>query len=352
MSITRGASRVAEHTLITVSVVVPVHNGGVKFGKCLDSLENCSPPPVEIVVVADGRSDGEWLRAQQKGHKTIILETRSGPAHARNIGATEARGDIILFIDADVLVEKDIIRRIQTLFTEQQHLAAVFGSYDDEPFEQDLISQYRNLLHHFVHQSAREDASTFWGACGAIRKSVFMSMGGFNPLYRKPSIEDIEFGYRLKQKGHAIRLQKDIQVTHLKHWNMFSMLKTDIFCRAIPWTELLLKQGNIILDLNLSFMARLSTLLVFLLLPAPLIACFFAMYNVVAMLCCIMLLAINGKFYFFIAKKRGLFFLLQTLPLHWLYFLYSGFSFIFVYFRNNFWRRFIGRCSRAKLFSS
>jgi glycosyltransferase involved in cell wall biosynthesis len=324
----------------------------MQFKKCLESLENCSPPPFEIVVVADGRSDGGWLTAQQRGHKTIILETRNGPAHARNIGAAEARGDIILFIDADVLVKGDIIHRVQALFATQPHLAAAFGSYDDEPFEQDSVSQYRNLLHHFTHQSAREEASTFWGACGAIRKSVFISVGGFSTLYREPSIEDIEFGNRLKQQGHAIRLQKDLQVTHLKRWSMASMLKTDIFRRAFPWTELLLKQGGISSDLNLTVMARLSTLLVFLLIPALLLSLFFPDFILVAMLCCIILLVVNRSFYILLARKRGVLFLLPALPLHWLYYLYSGVSFIFVYCRNIFWRRFSDCCGRVKLFTS
>ncbi len=343
---------VTEKSRDMVSVVIPVHNGGQKFRRCLEALQHCHPPPDEIIVVADGRSDGAWAMAQAHGHRTIVLERQGGPAHARNVGAAAAHGDILLFLDGDVVAGPDIIARIRTLFAEQGYVSAIIGSYDDVPAEQDLISQYRNLLHHFIHQSSREDASTFWGACGAIRKSVFTAAGGFDPRYRMPSIEDIELGYRLRHHGYRIRLQKDLQVTHLKKWSLASMVCTDILRRAIPWTELLLKQGRIIGDLNLSLMARLSTVLVFLLLLTPLAVAVVPEYLVVALLCCTVLFFINRGFYFFLARKRGWFFLLQTFPLHWLYFLYSGFSFLFVLFRDNFWRRFPRCRGREKFFTS
>ncbi len=339
-------------TCFAVSVIVPVHNGGIKFRACLDSLEKCSPSPCEIIIVADGWSDGEWLVAKQRGHRTLVNERQNGPAHARNIGAAAAQGDILLFIDADVVVNSDVILRIQSLFSREPHLSAIIGSYDDTPFEADLVSQYRNLLHHFIHQTSQEDASTFWGACGAVRKSVFVALGGFDAQYQRPSIEDIEFGYRMKKEGYEIRLQKDLQVTHLKKWSLAVMLKTDIFNRAIPWSELLLRQGSIAGDLNLSFMARLSTVLVFLLTLLPLAWYFSTGYILASAACCLVLLAINRKFYLFLLQRRGLVFLLCTLPLHWLYFLYSGISFLYVFSKVTVLRRLIGANNSAKSFSS
>lgn len=136
----------------------------------------------------------------------------------------------------------------------------MFGSYDDTPGEPNFFSQYRNLLHHYVHQTGNEDASTFWGACGAIRRDIFMKMNGFDEGYARPSIEDIELGYRLKQAGHRIFLAKDIQITHLKRWTLWSMLSADFFCRALPWTRLILENGGFVNDLNLKVSSRVSVI--------------------------------------------------------------------------------------------
>ena len=314
----------------TVSIIVPVYNGGEKFSLCLDSLKKCVPPPLEIIVVADGQSDGSWRLAEEHGFKTVILDDNGGPGRARNIGAESARGDILLFIDADVLVQKDIIEHVQEVFAQTTDLDAVIGSYDNNPMEKNFISQYRNLHHHFIHQIARENASTFWGACGAIRRITFLQEGGFDERYKTPSIEDIELGYRLKEKGCRIMLRKQLQVTHMKRWNFISMLKTDIFSRSIPWTRLLLRKNCMINDLNLSFSSRLSTLLVFFLILSSFSWTMFSYSPIITVFCLSLLLALNMKFYTLLWRKHGLIFMIKALPLHWLYFFYSGISFLFI----------------------
>jgi GT2 family glycosyltransferase len=240
-----------------------------------------------------------------------------------------------LFIDADVTVSKDIIERVSDFFISYPNAAAMIGSYDDNPFEKDHLSQYRNLLHHFTHQCANTEASTFWGACGAIRRDVFITSGGFNETYTLPCIEDIELGYRLKDRGLCLHLLKDLQVKHLKKWEFTSMLKTDIFNRAIPWTELLIKRKKKEYDLNLSLSSRISTLLLFL-LPVFIFAWIFSGESYFLSVLIILLLAINWNFYFFLLKKRGGLFLLRSLPFHWLYFLYSGLSYAYAFFKFTF----------------
>ena len=120
--------------------------------------------------------------------------------------------------------------------------------------------RYKNLFHHFTHQQANSQASTFWGACGAIRREIFLAAGGFDENYRKPCIEDIELGYRLTAAGHRIKLVKSLQVKHLKRWGWLSLLKADFFQRALPWTELILRDRRFISDLNLRISSRISVL--------------------------------------------------------------------------------------------
>src|SRR5439155_18197341 len=114
------------------------------------------------------------------------------PAVARNLAAGEARGAVLFFVDADVRLAPDAVARVQTEFQSDPGLAALFGSYDQLPAAPNFISQYKNLLHHFVHQDSADEGTSFWAGCGAIRRDIFASLGGFNTGYRRPSIEDIE----------------------------------------------------------------------------------------------------------------------------------------------------------------
>jgi GT2 family glycosyltransferase len=316
-----------KHAVMSLSVIVPVHNGGENFRVCLESLKESHMPPTEIIVVADGDTDGSSQLAKEFDVQVLRFQSSGGPGRARNLGAARAQGELLLFIDADVAISRDVIGQVAAMFAQEPSIDAIIGSYDDEPAEPNFLSQYRNLLHHYVHQQGNEDASTFWGACGAIRRSVFLSIGGFDERYVRPSVEDIELGYRLKKAGHRIQLCKWLKVKHLKRWDAITMVKADFFQRALPWTEIILREGNCIKDLNTTMSGRASvalTLLLFSLMgfswwqPSGLAAA-----GVVALV----LLLLNVRLYGFFLRRRGFQFAIRSVPWHWLYFLYSGIAF-------------------------
>ncbi|MBU0484648.1 MAG: glycosyltransferase [Proteobacteria bacterium] len=319
-----------------ISVIIPVHNGGDDFRQCLEALATSQPPPEEIIVVADGESDGSWRLAYDFQVRVINLPTPSGPAHARNLGAQTATGEILLFIDADVLVRPDTVAMVRDYFHNHPAVSAIMGSYDDTPTATNFLSQYRNLFHHYTHQTGAIEASTFWTGCGAIRADVFRKMGGFDQNRCRPlsracpgTIEDVELGYRLKESGHSIHLLKELQVKHLKRWDLRSIIRTDFFYRALPWTELLLTRGRMINDLNLKKQTRLSIVLIF-----SLITCILALLvgtptGTVAIILSLLLLLINWRCYSFFYQKRGLRFAALVIPWHWLYFFYSGIAYIY-----------------------
>lgn len=314
---------------LTVSVIIPVYNGGTSFHNCLSSLMKAVTPSTEVIVVADGDTDGSWLVAENFGVKVIRIPTSGGLAKARNIGARAAVGDILFFVDADVVIYPDTISKVLKAFEIQPDLTALIGSYDDAPGSNNFLSQYKNLFHHYTHQRAKEEASTFWGACGAIRRQVFLSMGGFDENYRRPSIEDIELGCRLKAAGYSIKLYKDIQVKHLKYWGPVSLLKAELFYRAIPWTELIWRSRNLSNDLNLDIKSRLSTVLVYTLLCVLTVAWWWNELIVVALVLGLVIIGLNLSVYQFFYKKRGFWFALRVIPWHWFYYIYCGFAFAF-----------------------
>jgi glycosyltransferase involved in cell wall biosynthesis len=256
----------------SLSVIVPVYNGGKEFRACLEAICTSDSSDIELIVVDDGSTDDSAETARGFGATILTTSGRRGPAHARNLGANHARGELLLFLDADVIAHPDTIGRVIAAFQADPQLDALVGSYDDSPAYPDFLSQYKNLMHHFVHQCAQKQASTFWTGCGAIRREVFLRHGGFDESYARPAIEDIELGYRLRQAGCRMVLDGRVQVKHLKRWTFIGLLQTDVLDRGIPWTELILRDRRMPNDLNLQTSQRASVVLVYLLLGMAAIA--------------------------------------------------------------------------------
>ncbi len=261
----RNAPREAEGD-VSLSVVVPVRDGGAQLEQCLDALLASDFSRFELIVVDDGSTDGgaSVAACRARGVEVVELSRNLGPAAARNRGAERARGNVLLFVDSDVVVRPGTVARVAAFLSRQPGVAAVFGSYDDAPAAANFVSQYKNLQHHFVHQQASERAETFWAGCGAVRRAAFDAVGGFDERqYTKPSVEDIELGQRLRRAGYSVALDKGLQVKHLKRWTFTSLLRADIFHRALPWSRLILNDGGALInDLNLRVRERVSAALV------------------------------------------------------------------------------------------
>jgi GT2 family glycosyltransferase len=225
--------------VVQISAIVPATSETPTLDACVAAMHAADDGPDEVVVVTDPNFDG--------------------PAAARNAGARDATGDVLVFVDADVVVHHDAFRRIRTAFDSEPDLTALFGSYDVAPSAPGVVSGFRNLLHHHVHQSAGGPATTFWAGLGAVRSNAFREAGGFDEeRYRVPSIEDVELGMRLTDAGGRIVLAPELQGTHLKAWTLHQMLYTDFLRRGVPWVRLLLERGSSSSALNLGWRHRLS----------------------------------------------------------------------------------------------
>jgi glycosyltransferase involved in cell wall biosynthesis len=313
-------------------VVIPVHNGGRAFERCLRGLRASTWTAYELIVVDDGSTDGSAALAEAYGARLVRTAKPHGPAAARNAGAQIARAPIVFFLDADVALQPTALTKTMARFQANPGLAALFGSYDDQPADPGLVSRYRNLLHHYVHQQGdfqnqSRPARTFWTGCGAIRLNVFLELGGFDPrLYRRPAIEDIELGFRLTQAGHRIELVRDIQATHLKRWTLIEVIRTDVFRRGLPWMLLLLRTGVSQSDLNVSPGQRLSVVCTAVGLLGLLVASWFPAGLGMIVTCLGLILLLNIHFYQFLWRRGGFRFALASVPLHLAYFVCCGVS--------------------------
>jgi glycosyltransferase involved in cell wall biosynthesis len=322
---------------LPISVIVPACNSRLHLPRCLDALARADYEHYEVIVVDDCSTDDTARVAERYGARCLRTPQRMGPAGARNLGAQSATGVILLFVDADVVAPREILRLVAEDFARDPQLAAVFGSYDDTPAWTTFISQYKNLMHHYVHQSSSEQAATFWAGCGAIRKDVFDEFHGFDAqAYFAPSIEDIALGLRLAQSGCSIKLDKRIEVKHLKQWTVPNLLRADIFYRAVPWTRLIVNSRQLPRDLNLTYASRASSVLVGLLLLGCVLLPFSlagvaglgpAVLLAAMALIALVLLFLNRDVYRFFLRKRGWWFAVRSVLAHWAYYLYSGITF-------------------------
>jgi cellulose synthase/poly-beta-1,6-N-acetylglucosamine synthase-like glycosyltransferase len=323
-----------------VSLVIPVLRGGAAWQICLAHVAALNPQPHEVIVVADG--DPADAAAVTFPVTLLVAPAPRGPAWARNWGAQVATGDVLFFVDADVALPVEAVAQVTAAFAAESTVAALIGSYDDAPAAPNFCSQYKNLLHHYVHQTGAPDAFTFWGACGAVRRTLFWAVGGFDVGYARPSIEDIELGYRLRAAGYTIRLVKTLQVKHLKQWTPVSLIRTDIWQRAVPWAQLILHTRAMPNDLNLGHSQRFSVGLSLLLPPLLLLALFIPAAGWLLLLKVVALLGLNWGIYRFFWQRRGGGFALAALPWHWLYFMYSGLAFAGV-FLHVWWEKRVGK---------
>lgn len=324
-----------------LSVVVPVRNGNDVLPHMLEALEASDIPraSLELIVVDDGSTDDSAWVASRHADLVIRLPGPSrGPGYARNRGAERARGDLIVFMDADCLPRTDTLRRVAVAMASRQDLDGIFGAYCDEPAAAGLVSQYRNLLHHYTHDQEPGEAQTFWAGCGCIRRTVFLDVGMYDEWrFSRPQIEDVELGYRLSRRRHRILLQPEIQVTHLKRWTFFSMLKADFMDRGVPWARLLAEQSALLgkstaqtRTLSLRTKEKNNTFFVclglMLLVLAPTTVAY-RTHLVVAGLGCLLLVVFRGlPLYRFFARKRGLGFALSAIVLHFIYYVTAAVS--------------------------
>ena len=332
-----------------ITAIMPVYNGVEFIEKSLPPLvEMCQRGEIhEVIVVDDGSTDGTALAAEQLGARVIQSGGRLGPGGARNRAAQTATGDILWFVDADVVVHADAAVALHQGF-ENNEIVGVFGSYDDNPPAKNFFSQYKNLVHHYYHQRAREEAQTFWSGCGAVRRDAFLSVGGFDvERYKYPSIEDIELGHRLIDRGGRVLLRRDVQCTHLKVWRFGNLVHTEIFRRAIPWSRLILTSSGMPDDLNTGPTEQIRALLAGILSISLLLAVLGVVPWWGPVIALGFVLLANWEITLLFYRRRGGLFACGALLFHQFYYLYSAGAFIFVVLEQALLKLRPGRASSA-----
>jgi GT2 family glycosyltransferase len=308
------------------SFIVPFHRDLSMLARCLRALE-ARPPHSEVIIAADDALDDYMPLARQHGARVVDVPGPAGPGTARNAGAAASSGDVLVFVDADVAVSSAGVERMVHVIDTQPKTAAVFGSYDEAPADPGFMSQYKNLSHSFIHHTSATQASTFWAGFGAVRRETFERVGGFDERFTRPSVEDIDLGYRLTAAGYTVILDPTVSAAHMKRWTVGSAIVSDVRDRGIPWTQLIWRYGTLGNDLNLRTEYRLSVLLAYLVLGSVLLAPYDPRSLIAFALAVAGLTAANRRYLRFFYAKRGAWFVTKVWVMHLVHNLCNGLSF-------------------------
>lgn len=301
------------------SIIVPAHNAQQDLPACLEAIARQLTPDGEVIVIDDGSTDQTAEIAVRFGVRLGRISKAGGPSAARNLGAQLSSGEILVFVDADTVPAPGAIAGLVSALAANPEIDAVFGAYDTRPAAPQLVSQFRNLLHHFVHLQAQREASTFWTGCGAVRRDAFFRIGGFDATRRY--LEDVDLGLRLKSTGGRIHLDPSIQAQHRKQWTLGSMVWTDIWGRAVPWMTLMHGRTQ-----PRDHGARLTDQASAVLLAIGSACTLAGSWSLAAALLLASVLT-AWRWHSFLVATRGAWFAVRALPLHWLYLSYCSVAF-------------------------
>jgi GT2 family glycosyltransferase len=225
-----------------ISVIMPVYNAERLLEECLAALRASEGADYEILVVDDSSTDRSRDIAAAAGCRVIPSGGRLGPAGARNCGVAEASGDVLFFVDSDVMVRPDTLRRLAAAFAADETLDGVIAVQAPAMRFRNLCSRYKNLWMYYTYaRRAGEDVPLFYTTAAAIRRDVFVESGGFDLNYTNPNVEDTDFGQKLARLGYRVRVLPDLEVEHVKGYDLRSLLRVD-FLRSMSLARLKLRK--------------------------------------------------------------------------------------------------------------
>ncbi len=201
-------------TAVDVSCIIPVHNHRTHLTRLLESLREGLTDAIrhEIIVADDASTEDLSGLCAEFGARHIRVEPNQGPANARNAGAAEAKGAVLLFFDADVVYASGAAEKAWRLLT-QERPDAVAVSFMHQPFQPGdaAVANYQAATEHYWTSQLFDDPNQdvvegcgFASRSGAVRREAYEAIRGFDPHYKTNAHEDYDFGKRIAAHGTVL----------------------------------------------------------------------------------------------------------------------------------------------------
>lgn len=224
------------------SVIIPAFNAEKTIGECLAALQKQSFRDFEIIVVDDGSKDGTAEIVKKFKGAKLLRQKNAGPAAARNLGAKNARGGIIVFTDSDCVAEKNFLEEMIAPFS-GKCIAGVQGKYRSR--QKEFFARLTQLEIEQRHEKmAKRHFIDFMGSyAAAYRKKVFEEMKGFDTGFPIASGEDADLSFRISKAGYKMVFSEKAVVWHTHPKTFLKYLKIKFF-RAFWRTKLYGKHSD------------------------------------------------------------------------------------------------------------
>jgi len=232
-----------------ISVVISVYNGKGVIEDCIKSLYDSRFGPFEVILVDDHSTDGALEGLSSFPIRIVSNDGERGVSRARNLGIQQACAEIILLLDADILVSNDFLARVYQFFKANPEIHFLQGSYNPNSCYKNIMSEYKNLIFSFrAHQEGKTYVSFIHSACVAGRTKV-LKQYLFNTWFTRR--EDIEYGLRVSQDGFKIYHDPDFKVLHKRKFSFISFFRYQfVTARQMVFQRFSKQDKNISLELR------------------------------------------------------------------------------------------------------
>lgn len=205
----------------SISIIIPARNAEGHLGRCLKAVFASNISAKDVIVVDDGSSDDTAAIAKEYPCTLIRNEKNKGTSYSRNAGADKAQGDILVFVDSDILIRSDTLSLITSRFEKNPDLFGINGLLDTRHRCDSPVSQFVNLSIHYQHQHFPDYTNAAFTSIFAIRRKVFIEIGGFSEEYRMPFADDVNIRFKIDSKKPLMLQDRELQVEHLKQFNLW-----------------------------------------------------------------------------------------------------------------------------------
>lgn len=321
-----------------ISVIIPAHNAQRTIKETLRSIYASEFKDYEVIVVDDASTDRTIDIVKEFNCRLIKSEGYKNRSLARNTGIKESKGEILVFIDSDVVVNKDSLTLIWKAFEDNPEISGLTGIVSKYTPYDNFLTQYKNLYINYIFKRMPcEIEFLYGGICVLKREDIYRHNLFFDQDIARAN--DTELGARMGQIGLKILLIKNLEVTHLKIYNPVSFLKNEFF---MPFDFIIaMLKNNLIFgsikkrkfahtSLKQTFSVGLSLIIIGL---VP-----FAFINTkllpLILFLSVLFLALNLDFLIFLKKEKGRRFFFRSLFLLYVDFFIMGLGMIvggFVY---------------------